>query len=425
MHLVKGEIHRSLKVKMDGSDQSSVRKRIRSEDDILGDSDESCSIAAKISAREYAPSRSAENVSSGATYPDGNSLKVLVTGTGRPMRQYHPTAVNSAIFHLVGSSKEIRMLNSGDLLISCVNGSQVKKLLECDTLTHAKANIPIKTSVFSPKPPTSRAVISGVPIDISEDELLDGFKSYKVSYVKRFRRKTEDGFQPCQAVLLNFASPTVPRFLTFAYLRFQTRAYNPPPTRCYNCNRFGHTAVKCRGKHSCTKCGGSDHKSGDCKNDVKCLNCNKPHSAAYAGCPKYKEEARVQIIKERNQVSYSEAKETLRRDNPSPIAPDVNNVQTRELAYSQVLRDGKRNTSRIAMPFTNDADLRYFVPRINQSCENEPTSRETPVQVRNSTSDMSASIAQLDPIRLLALVAEIVQLTVTACKDGNSNVFIK
>ena len=46
--------------------------------------------------------------------------------------------------------------------------------------------------------------------------------------------------------------------------------YSPAkqPTRCYNCQKFGHTASFCKGGICCNKCSGK-HKTSECTNDDK------------------------------------------------------------------------------------------------------------------------------------------------------------
>ena len=79
------------------------------------------------------------------------------------------------------------------------------------------------------------------------------------------------------------------------------------PYQCYKCQEFGHSAINCRNKVTCSKCG-EEHPSKDCdKQQLNCSNCAK---RGYAGknhktfdriaCAVYKEE----ILKAKNNTDH-------------------------------------------------------------------------------------------------------------------------
>jgi len=55
--------------------------------------------------------------------------------------------------------------------------------------------------------------------------------------------------------------------------------------QCYNCQQYGHTAVRCEQKTAtCRNCAGT-HDSRTCKNDiVMCANCKGPHKSSNVAC---------------------------------------------------------------------------------------------------------------------------------------------
>ena len=94
----------------------------------------------------------------------------------------------------------------------------------------------------------------------------------------------------------------------------------------------------CRGKSSCCKCGGRDHEYSNCPNaEKRCVNCKGNHSAAYGGCTIYKQEAKIQIIKERSNVSYSQAKEMLSTQAPLQSVIHSKNASLQR-TYSQTVQ---------------------------------------------------------------------------------------
>ena len=98
-----------------------------------------------------------------------------------------------------------------------------------------------------------------------------------------------------------------PFSVKIGFLSFKTKVYIPNPTRCYQCNKYGHVAQNCRGSLSCPKCGGP-HNFTDCSvEDLKCSNCGGSHSASDKSCPTFLKNKDIVIIKHQNRIPYSEA----------------------------------------------------------------------------------------------------------------------
>ena len=192
-------------------------------------------------------------------------------------------------------------------------------------------------------------------MDLLEEEILDQLKPYKVTFAKRLRRKTDKGYEKSMSILLSFATNKAPAEVTIGYLKFSTKKYNPPPTRCYQCNHYGHISKHCRSKPTCTKCGSRDHDYDSCSNNKRCINCHGNHSAGYAGCAVYKEEAKIQVLRVQQNLTYREARQRLREISASPssallatsnqhaslLEPDVSLVN-RNKKYSQAVSGSTR-----------------------------------------------------------------------------------
>ena len=55
------------------------------------------------------------------------------------------------------------------------------------------------------------------------------------------------------------------------------------PTRCYNCQEFGHIAVLCKKDKKCEYC--AEEHTGSCTSDLKCVNCGNHHPSSSISCP--------------------------------------------------------------------------------------------------------------------------------------------
>ena len=236
-------------------------------------------------------------------------LTVLITGTERRMTSYNPLLINRQLIKLLGSSYQgIRTLPSGDLALRCSNVKQMQAILECDNLGDSAKNIPISVTKYSGKPYKSRAVTSGVPIDVSEYDIVESLSDIGVNFAKRLKRRTDKGLEYSLSMPLGFKSNQAAESVKLGYLIFRTKPYNPPPLRCFNCNVYGHIGKHCRGKKRCSKCGSTDHEWENCNKEKKCVNCHGTHSAAFAGCRVYRQEARIQVLGAKENISYMERK---------------------------------------------------------------------------------------------------------------------
>lgn len=98
------------------------------------------------------------------------------------------------------------------------------------------------------------------------------------------------------------------------------KPYRPPPRQCQNCWRFGHPEKHCRSSPRCPLCAKSDHTRLDCQAQTRnCANCSGPHNVFYKGCPTYKFEAEVAVIRHTHGLPLRAARAEARRQGFKPI----------------------------------------------------------------------------------------------------------
>ena len=306
--------------------------------------------AAKIHVKEYANTPLNTSCSSATSNITDAELTVVISGRNRPLKHYHPSLVNNAIREIIGNYDKIKVLPSGDLALTCKRLVDVKAMLDRDCLTYSTTNIPVKTSRYTHKPYGCRVVVTGIPLDVTDSEMMEALSQHHVTFVKRLKRKSDKGYVNSLSYLLCFKNKTPPEFINFGYLRLPTKSYNPPPQRCFKCNRYGHKRENCRGKACCSKCGSRQHEYSTCPNEVKkCVNCHGCHSAAYGGCIIYKQEAKIQVIKEKSNISYQQAKELVISQAVTRNPRNVPSEIASRPFYSQVARR-KNQTSSMQRP---------------------------------------------------------------------------
>lgn len=167
-----------------------------------------------------------------------------------------------------------------------------------------KAHIPGATAKV-------RGVISGVPLNMSMEDVKNEIQGGKAVEATRLKSKRDGSLKDTLSVVVQFER-TLPKSVQMGYINYSVREYIPPPIRCYKCQRMGHTAQQCKGKLSCVRCGGQ-HKYGKCEKDakIKC-NCGGEHSAAFGGCEVKREAREARKVKILNKVSYAEALKKVR-----------------------------------------------------------------------------------------------------------------
>lgn len=135
----------------------------------------------------------------------------------------------------------------------------------------------------------------------------------------------------------------LPSKVSLGYMMYNVREYVPKPLRCFKCQRFGHTAINCKGKRRCARCG-EDHDYEKCKRGVqpKCCNCGGDHSVAYGGCEVMKRQVEIQQVRVQNKISYAEAVRLVSHREERVVneaSGNLNDSQHEQLKQGKVLID--------------------------------------------------------------------------------------
>lgn len=120
--------------------------------------------------------------------------------------------------------------------------------------------------------------------------------------------------------------------------------YVPKPLRCFNCQRFGHTATICREQRRCARSGG-DHEYGKCGAGLqpKCCNCGGAHNVAYGGCEMMKRKNNIQKIKTERRITYAEAARVAKEQNRSMIVHEEMKAQEQQKCTNDRIYVDKRD----------------------------------------------------------------------------------
>ena len=156
-----------------------------------------------------------------------------------------------------------------------------------------------------------KGVINGVYAGLTDKEIMENVRGGQVTGVVRFRPKEGGGGD--SPVLLVFADGALPERVSIGSMSYRVREYIRPPLRCYECQRFGHSAGACRGNQRCMKCG-EEHNIKECMAGVpKCSNCGGDHAASFRGCMHFVKARKVETVRDQLKVSYADAVKTVQR----------------------------------------------------------------------------------------------------------------
>ncbi|MGL4647017.1 MAG: hypothetical protein ACRCVL_08025, partial [Cetobacterium sp.] len=237
--------------------------------------------------------------------PQDEEYKVIVTLSqeGSSFGEWNPIHLTKLIYKLLGEVKNAKVLRSGALLIFCRNEKQQKKAIELSTIDGRRIKC-VLTRIKS----LIRGVITGIPVNVNEDQIKDNVAGAKVLEVKLL--KTTRNGEKCDSlsVMIKFDEARLPSKLFIGYMSYEVRTYIPPPLRCFEkCQKYGHVAAVCKGKQRCGRCSG-EHEYVKCGEGVqlKCCNCGGEHSAAYRGCEASKRAMEVQRVRSLQRITYAE-----------------------------------------------------------------------------------------------------------------------
>jgi hypothetical protein len=174
-------------------------------------------------------------------------------------------------------------------------------------------------------PDNCKVVISGVATSWTDNEIKENTKA---DYAQRLIKKNGDSRTPTTVVILGYKNgleTKPPAAVRLGHIQYKTRPFIPLPIRCFRCQRFNHTAAKCRSTEvRCVRCGGG-HEFKDCdrKDHPKCANCGGPHSTAAPICPTFLREKAAKKIERLEGKPYYLAARAVKKQQPVTYLSDV------------------------------------------------------------------------------------------------------
>ncbi|KAH7980500.1 hypothetical protein HPB49_016693 [Dermacentor silvarum] len=125
-----------------------------------------------------------------------------------------------------------------------------------------------------------------------------------------------------RSVLVTFADPTLPRFITYRLHHKQITPFRPKATVCTRCHLLVHDLCPTETPR-CSTCGRPPHRVeiDGCHEPPICRNCEGPHIATDKSCPLNK-----QLMKQRR--SLHKVRIAWHRQSPSPTRTNASTAAT-------------------------------------------------------------------------------------------------
>lgn len=234
-----------------------------------------------------------------------NHVFMTMTRLEGSFEKVSPFYIQKCLEGVAGPLKTVKRLRNGTLLLETSYRKQVSQLLKCEKL----GEFAVKCERHLGLNRSKGVIVCRDLIDLGSEELLKEWERDKVVAVQQITRRVNGELQRSATFILTFDSPCLPKEIKAGFLNLPVRLYVPPPMRCFQCQRFGHTTASCGGKPTCGKCGSAAHDAGtECTNPPVCINCSGPHPVWSKDCTVYLEEQKIQEIKVAQRLPYVEAK---------------------------------------------------------------------------------------------------------------------
>ncbi|KAH7943487.1 hypothetical protein HPB52_009091 [Rhipicephalus sanguineus] len=164
-------------------------------------------------------------------------------------------------------------------------------------------------------------------------------------------------FGQSRCIKLVFDSETLPSPVKVGH---PVRPYVPRPLQCHKCCRLGTASAVCKSEITCQPCGGF-HEVDNCDAaaPLKCPNCSGAYEATSKGCPKIKQEMRVEDGKLSHPSAITDAAPSA-NGLIDPLAPASLTVATGMIDQHPVRVTHKRGPSQRSTPMLQMLNgLRY------------------------------------------------------------------
>lgn len=203
-----------------------------------------------------------------------------------------------------------KKLKSGVVVIETSNSKQADALL---ALTSLSGQIPVTVKEHGTRN-YSKGVIRTWNFDeLTDDQIKENLIPQNVIEVRKLTKIQNVHHNKPPAYALSFTTRELPSSITILYQEYTVTPYHPPPIRCTNCLRYGHS-LPCQRPRVCPQCA-QTHPPTDsaCTAAMKCAACgSSEHDVRSRRCPVYQDECSAMRLSVANGITVPTARQQIR-----------------------------------------------------------------------------------------------------------------
>ena len=149
--------------------------------------------------------------------------------------------MKKAIICLTGESTKVKKLySSGNLLIEVDLQLYAETLLNLTQINIAPLNISVRVTPHKTLNSCTGVLFAPSYKKENVEDILEELKSQGVTQVARFKPGNDGRISPL--LKLTFAFAKLPTHVAICQERFQVKTFYHNPTRCFKCQKYGHSA---------------------------------------------------------------------------------------------------------------------------------------------------------------------------------------
>ena len=201
---------------------------------------------------------------------------------------------------------------------------------------------------------TVSGVISGVPLEITNEEILMNIKApnTQVTGIQRLKRKVEGELIDSFRIKVTFRSNKLPENVRLFHTITKVRPFFRKANFCNKCLRYNHSEQFCRSEKRCQNCTKLDCKG--CQVNPKCMYCHQDHKTNDACCNERSFQNKINKIMSSKNMLYIEARQfaisgynTYEQlaylDDPTPAESATWNEKNKQNSYAYVWKNPRKS----------------------------------------------------------------------------------